>query len=638
MKPPKKAVTWGAAIVAVLSACVSTVVGEISGQPLIDELLEPSLRNKIAANHNAIVDALVTFNGPPSAGDLEALRGVRLEVVRVFDQFGIVYVVGLGTDLLRLATLENVRRVSENAPLEYYGETATVATRAREAWDAKSTSTDPVLVGGSTVNGVGVGIAIIDSGIDASHPDLSSAVALNQKFVCTTPGIIYVPTQTCYGDAIIGIILTGTPYTGCTNTFWVPLADTDTTSGHGTHVAGIVAGRGVASDARYMGAAPGATIIGLGVGEGLSILYALEALNWIDCNAAAYDIEIVSNSWGRNAAYSASDPINVAVSALVADGLVVVFATGNDAGTGSSNNVNTYARNPTAGVIGVANYDDTGTATRTGSLASSSSRCLVGGGGVVPVASVCPDVSAPGTSITSTVSKAGLIPPLELRYMPYYGPATGTSMAAPHVAGVAALLLQADPTLTPAEVEDILEDTAIQFTTPGGYPAGSDPSNPTNGINYGAGHGLVDAIAALQDSRVLGSTGLGSPLPQLRQNPHVYTEGVVDPMVAGGVPPTFNLQWSQVNGRPVSLAERTIVSGNAVTYGVSSGQSANFRVEAPGGSITNLGTTLAGDSGGTLQMTASYTFPAAGTYTIESQISFSGSLVSFDAFRVRVLP
>lgn len=613
-------------------------MGQVSGPELPAGIFEANLLDRIAASPEAVVDALVTLDGPVADLDVEAVRALHIGVIRVFDQFGVVYVVGPGADLLSLSTLEQVRRVNENAKLEYYGDTATVATRAREAWDAKSTSTDPVLVGGSTVSGNGVGIAIIDTGIDATHPDLAPAVALNQKFACITPGLVYVPTQTCYGDAIIGILLTGNPYTGCTNNFWVPLADTDTTSGHGTHVAGIVAGRGIASDARYMGAAPGATIIGLGVGEGLSILYALEALNWIDCNAAAYDIEIVSNSWGRNAAYSASDPINVAVNALVADGLVVVFAAGNDGGTGSTNNVNTYARNPTAGVIGVANYDDTGTATRTGSLASSSSRCLVGGGGVVPDASVCPDVSAPGTSITSTVSKAGLIPPLEFRYMPYYGPATGTSMAAPHVAGVAALLLQADPTLTPAEVEDILEDTAIQFTTPGGYPAGSDPSNPTNGINYGAGHGLVDAIAALQDPRVLGGTGLGSPLPQLRQNPHVYTEGVVDPMVAGGVPPTFALQWSQVSGRPVALAERTLVSGNAVTYGISSGQSANFRVEAPGGSITNLGTTLAGDSGGTLQMTASYTFPAAGTYTIESQISFSGSLVSFDAFRVRVLP
>lgn len=481
-------------------------------------------------------DVLLSYTEEVTGSPLAALADVGLQPVRVYETFGVAYAVGTASAVLDAADLPDVVRVTENGPLEHYLWTAVVATRAREACDAKSTSTNPVTASGTVVDGSGVGIAIVDSGIDATHPDLGPAVAVNQKFVCPTPGLIYVPTGTRFGAAIAGILTTGTPFTGCTNDFWVAAPDTDVTSGHGTHVAGIASGRGVASDGRFMGVAPGATLYGLGVGEAIVILYALEALNWVSCNAAANNIRVVSNSWGRNAAYDPAEPINLAVDALVSQGLVVVFAAGNDGGTGGDDRVNTYARNPTPGVIGVANYDDAGTATRTGSLASTSSRCPVSGGAVA-TASNCPDVSAPGTSITSSVAKTGLIPPFELTYMPYYGLASGTSMAAPHVSGVVAQLFQPAPTLPPGTVEDILEDNAIQFTTPGGYPAGSDPSNPTNGINHRAGHGLVDAIASLEDARVLGVSGLGSPPPQIRSNPHVYTEGVIDPQLVAGAPP-----------------------------------------------------------------------------------------------------
>jgi serine protease AprX len=222
-------------------------------------------------------------------------------------------------------------------------------------------------------------------------------------------------------------------------------------------------------------------------------------------------------------------------------------------------------------------------------------------------------------------------------YAPYYVGISGTSMATPHVAGVVALLLQANPNLDPDDVEDILEDTAYQFTTPGGYSI-SDSSNPTTDLNHGAGHGLVDAIAALEDSRALNSAGLGSPLPQIEARPQVYAAlgAPADPQTVGGYPPIVYLQWTAVNGRPVDFVERHLASGNGASWGIVSGQTASFRVQTPSAAVTDLGTTLASDSPG-LQMRSTYTFPAAGTYHIEAQIEFGGSLVSFDQFAVRVV-
>ena len=590
-------------------------------------------------------DVFFTYDRDVSLFDLNALSAKGLMPIRVFDDWNIVFATGTGASILEAATLPGVIGAHPNSELEFFGNTATVATRARESWDAKSTSTNPVMVGGSVVDGTGVTVAVVDSGVDGTHPDLAPAMVQNRKFVCTTPGLISTATNTCFGATLLG--------SACADLdgWWVSLEDTDTTSGHGTHVAGTVAGRGVASDGRFMGSAPGAGLVGLSTGEGLSILFAMEAFAWIDCFAATHGIGVVSNSWGLVAVYDPTDPINVAVDDLVSDGIAVLFAAGNDAGTGTTDMVNMYARNPTPGVISVANYDDADTATRTGDLDPSSSRCHSTTPG--SAAAKCPDVSAPGTGIVSTRARTGLAVdavghPLSgdgrflccaqstLQYSPYYVGITGTSMATPHVAGIVALLLQANPSLTPAAVEDVLEDTAFQFTTSGGYSI-ADASNPTNGLDFGAGHGLVDAIAALEDSRVLGGSGTGSPLPQLSHDPHVYLEGAVDLQFVGGVPSVIELQWSSVTGRPVDLAERALVSGNTVDWAISVGQTANVRVVAPSSTVTDLGTTLAADTVG-LQMSAAYTFPAPGEYLVESQIDFGNGLVSFDNFAVRVVP
>ena len=112
-----------------------------------------------------------------------------------------------------------------------------------------------------------------------------------------------------------------------------------------------------------------------------------------------------------------------------------------------------------------------------------------------------PDLSAPGSDITSSCRvwlQCGTNPANT-----DYGTISGTSMAAPHVAGIVAQLFEADPTLTPAEIEDILEDTAHKFGA--GYEADLADRNDDDTTSFDKGHGLVDVVGAV--SRIVGGTG-----------------------------------------------------------------------------------------------------------------------------------
>ncbi|MCA1812658.1 MAG: S8 family serine peptidase [Halobacteriales archaeon] len=545
---------------------------------------------------------------------------------RVFEHFGVIVVVGQGVDLLRAAALPRALRLTGDEPLQLDDPTAGVTTRAREAWDGKSTSANPVIVGGHVLDGTGIGVAVVDSGADGTHPDLAPALAANKKWVCTTPGLVSTASNTCFGNYFLGQGFFGTPWTGCTNDLWLDLPNTDSTSGHGTHTAGIVAGRGVASDGRFVGAAPGAMLYELGSGEGTSILFALEAFNWVDCNHATVSppIRVVSNSWGSAGAWDPEDPINAAVTHLVSDdGLVLVFSVGNNGGDGSADQTNTQSKNPTPGVIGVASYNDEHKARRDGSLSTFSSRGLSS----ALDRNDWPDVSAPGDGIVSTLSKTGPVIAIGIlpAYAPYYAAASGTSMSAPHVAGIAALLLQANPALTPADVEDVLEDTALPFTTPGGYLA--DAGNPTSGVSFGAGHGLVDTMAALQDARVLGGTGLGSRLPQVSQNPHVYVGGL-DLQVAQAAPPTVSVPWTVPQSVAVQLSERSLTSGDSSAWPLGTAMHARFRVSGAGSGLPTA--SVAVDGVNAYQMSAGFTFPGLGDYVIEPQVDFGSGYVSID--------
>jgi serine protease AprX len=366
-------------------------------------------------------------------------------------------------------------------------ETSHIATRGYEALELSAAQPD------GPYDGTGISIAVIDSGIDGTHPmftldDGSSKVRRNMKNMC---GVVLSGgfRDTCYADVLLD-------------------SDTLSVGGHGIHVAGTAAGRAVRStDGRELsGAAPGAELISLSVGAVVAVLDANSAMEWVldhHENPCALNlvgptecapIRVTNHSYGpvsdSPGTYNPNSATARLQDALVAEGVTVVWAAGNSGGDGSNSRTNPPGQSPTPGILSVASYNDLGLGTRDGSISGFSSR------GEEADRTTYPDIAAPGDQITSAcrpqlpICKGGSRADLN------YGTISGTSMAAPHIAGIAAVLLSANPDLTPGEVEEALKRTAYKFETTGAYVA--DPRLAGSTSSFDAGAGLVDVVEALR--------------------------------------------------------------------------------------------------------------------------------------------
>ncbi|MCA1840373.1 MAG: S8 family serine peptidase [Actinomycetota bacterium] len=422
------------------------------------------------------------------SGATNAISASGMKLVQEFRRVNIAYALGTSDQIERLRHQSQVTRIEADRPMKLFLDTAHKATRDDEALSGfRVDSTD---IPG--VDGTGITIAVIDGGVDGTHPmfnkDGHSKVVRNLKLICGAPG-----DSPCAGSP--GYARDG---------YFVEVPDSDTISlgGHGTHVNGIAAGYPVEGAGKHLrGTAPGAKLVDLSVGLSLSIYGGAAGLNWVlehhsaPCGTPTADcppIRVASNSWGLvgGGEFNPDDLVSQLETLLVSQGVVVTFANGNDGGDGTSNVSSPYAENPAPGVIGVANYDDADSGTRDGSLDSSSSRGMQGRPDTYP------DISAPGTNITSAcraylaICRGG--PDDD---DPDYGTISGTSMATPMVSGIVAQLFQANPNLSPGQVETIIKETAYRFTAGGSYEA--DPNDPASVTSFDKGHGLIDAKAAL---------------------------------------------------------------------------------------------------------------------------------------------
>lgn len=276
--------------------------------------------------------------------------------------------------------------------------------------------------------GKGVTVAIVDTGI-APHQDLTS------------------PTNRIIGfkDFING---GSTPYDD---------------NGHGTHCAGDALGNGSASGGKYKGMAPEANVVGVkvldssGAGD-LSTIIA--GVDWCIQNKNQYNIRVISMSLGSPADQSAKDdPMVQSVEKAWDAGIVVVVAAGNEGPDPKT--IGSPATS--AKVISVGAMDDKNTVSRgDDTVADFSSR------GPTIDGFVKPDVLAPGVNIISLRSPGSLLDKTmkSNRVETYYFSLSGTSMATPIVAGVVALIIANNPSLTPDQVKDHLLNGAEDR----GYP------------------------------------------------------------------------------------------------------------------------------------------------------------------------
>jgi serine protease AprX len=411
---------------------------------------------------------VVTYDAAPTASQLEALTGIATQVHGYQHLPAAVAVVPPGATGL-LGNLPGVRGVYPNRSLQKALAQSVSAIQADGVW-------------ADGYDGAGIGIAVVDTGVDGTHPDLCAAVEFcNGTGIKTVQNVKFLGNQ-AYLDPVVVL---------------ENQISTDSSSGHGSHVSGIAAGFGTASTTpgKYRGVAPGAKLIGLGTGEALEVVTVLAAWDWILANHAnpAYNIKVVNNSWGPGAGaqYDPNEPVQRGIGALHDAGMTVVFSAGNAGPVTDS--INIFSVNPKAISVGAT--------TKTLHAGVFSSR------GVPGHSLLRPTVATPGMFIASVRARTGfatdatdltgpdanypILPPDNLNY----AFATGTSMAAPHVAGVVALMQQAaiqqlGRYLTPAEVRNLLQNTAVSNEgTPSGLP---------NYQGYAMGAGLVDALAAVR--------------------------------------------------------------------------------------------------------------------------------------------
>lgn len=226
-------------------------------------------------------------------------------------------------------------------------------------------------------------------------------------------------------------------------------------NGHGTHVAGAIAGNGLKSGGTYRGIAPGARLVGVKALDsygGGSLSTVIQAIDWCVDNKERLGIRVINISLGAPAQESyRTDPLALAAQAAWKRGIVVCAAAGNDGP--ESRTIATPGTHPDIITVGasdsrgsVDSWDDT--------VAPFSSR-----GPTIDNIDK-PDLVAPGVSITSTAAKKSVLSLLQGRKRSEYITLSGTSMATPIVSGIVALMLQADPTLDPDAVKSRLVATA----------------------------------------------------------------------------------------------------------------------------------------------------------------------------------
>ncbi len=435
-----------------------------------------SLDCKIEKNEEKKVDVYLDYEFLPSSEDIEILREMNLEITCILQ---IAKAVGLKDVPLRmirsLADLEGVVMVESKGIIKFYSDVATPAVKAKE-----SEEYSPHTAWELGYSGAGLNIAIIDTGIDNGHPSFQGKFVSGVDF--TKPETFFTPRDGTY--------------------------DPDDTQGHGTTCAGIATGTG-SPDEVYQGTAPSAKLVDIRIGTTLGIgpgelpygqdFYdsALQGIEWATQhknepwegqNKENYGIDIISLSWGIELEAGSSDGSDVysrLLDSAVEAGIFVVNAAGND---GPDNDgFDGLSASSSAIIIGAT--DDLNTINREDDvLASYSSRGpRKDNNDGNPYDELKPDVSAPGTDITNA------------EYDRYgdgsgggYGPrGSGTSYATPNVAGIVALMLEANPDLTPVLAREILHFTAERRGN-ATFPE-LDPF-----WNRDFGYGIVDAYKAVK--------------------------------------------------------------------------------------------------------------------------------------------
>jgi serine protease AprX len=372
------------------------------------------------------------------------------------------------------------------------------------------------------LTGNGIGVAVIDSGIAASHEDLDGSFRTTRERVVHFKDFTRQPNTRLWMSAV------------ASDEF-----------GHGTHVAGIIAGSGDASSGRRTGVAPGAHLVGLKVldasGEGY-ISDVIAAIDYAVSVRSTYNIRIINLSVAAGVFDSYRvDPLAQAARRAVDAGIVVVAAAGNlgrnDAGETQFGGITSPGNAPWVLTVGASSHQ--GTIRR-------SDDSLAGFSSLGPTwidFGAKPDLVAPGVGIESLAAPQSslystlsdyLLPGTRTDGFRPYLSMSGTSMAAPVVAGTVALMLEANPRLTPNAVKAILQYTA-------------QAGRAEDVLAQGAG--LLNARGAVRLARFFAAPqrGIGSMRDTIDGESIRWARHIVwgNYLVTGGLPLPGSNAWAQ---------------------------------------------------------------------------------------------
>ena len=494
----------------------------------------------------------ISYGTDVNQGHLAQLEQMGLNVVDVIESVDAVLLGMLNTSIVgELAALDDVVMVERYGEIHLYGDIQTPAVKARNstlypgAWDLG-------------VSGDGVVIAMVDTGVDNEHPGLS------EKFVAGYDAVCFVHSDpTC-------VLAGGRVEDGS--------YDPDDGNQHGTACMGMAAATGIDANGEqtdFYGAAPDAALvdvrIGTDAGAGPFENYllsqefyesAMNGLQWIidhkdDAWAGAeeseYGIDIISLSWGITSheagGSDGSDMHSRILDEAMIAGVVVSVAAGNDgpdndglSGMGSSD------LSVTVGATDDKNTIDREDDTIAGYSSRGPRRDNADGN---PLNELKPEVTAPGTNIIQaegcvTSGTCSNFLGGDASDNGYTGRGSGTSYATPAVSGVMAMMIEANPDLSPAEIKEILKLTAERR---------GEPSTPDVDPfwNRDFGFGMVDAYAAVSmafDLKYQGLTGEVDVTTQVH---------ITETNTSNGITTLTGLAWGQVSA--VSSVEYRIDGG-----------------------------------------------------------------------------
>lgn len=511
-----------------------TPIQKVKGSKLLS-----NLQNKISkANNTEKLPVIITFKNLQQSSNLQASKAKIPSFKPKHTYKNIPAIAGELTkaEINALASLPDVVQIEYDEPVQAFSSTANYWYGTQKA------RTDFAVTGDrdGSLNSYSkndVTVAVIDTGIDASHVDLDGGKVIGWKDFVNN-------RATAYDD-----------------------------QGHGTHVAGIAAGAGDGNSS-YVGVAPGAALVGVKVldsrGSG-SMSNVTAGIDWCISNKSTYGIDVINMSLGTSGSSDGSDATSLATNRAADAGIVVAVAAGNS-GPSTKTIGSPGAAEKALTVGAMADPGEKGF-----NLANFSSRGTTADGRIKP------DIAAPGVNIMAAKANSGN------GYVSY----SGTSMATPFTAGTVALMLDANPNLTPDQVKSTLASTATDFG-----PTGKD-------VDYGSGN--LKGYDAVKSAG--GYSGVGPALPA-----HMKAQGSLG---GSGSKDEYTFQLNSTSA-PVAI---TMIMPNWSLF-------RDYDLYL----IDPSGTEVASSKGSSRQETINFTPSVTGKYTIRvhSYLSFGSGNYFFD--------